>query len=100
MFKLERAQPRSLRRERPIAQLPHIIAEFRLGCYVYVYAIPFSDRDSGDLGFFDEPEFLDTFRQYAAVGQWKKQDLSGQKKITMMPQLKFMPRNPPASPAA
>ncbi len=75
------------------SRLPHIVAEFRLGCYVYVYAIPFSDRDSWDLvGFFQDPEFRDVFRHYAAVQGWSQHDLSGQNKITMIPQIKFVPR--------
>lgn len=76
------------------SRLPHVVAEFRLGCYVYVYAIPFSDRDSWDLvGFFDDKEFQDTFRHYAAVKRWSFHDLNGQKKVVLIPQLKFVPRS-------
>jgi transcriptional regulator with XRE-family HTH domain/GGDEF domain-containing protein len=84
-----------VRKDDAESRLPHIVAEFRLGCYVYVYAIPFSDRDSWDLvGFFNEPEFRDTFRHYAAAQRWSQHDLSGQNKVAMTPQIKFVPRNP------
>ncbi len=76
------------------SRLPHIVAEFRLGCYVYVYAIPFSDRDMWDLTeFFSDQEFQDTFRHYAAVKRWSFHDLSEQKKVFVTPQLKFVQRN-------
>jgi transcriptional regulator with XRE-family HTH domain len=84
-----------VRKDGAETRLPHIVAEFRLGCYLYVYAIPFSDRDSWDLvGFFDDPEFRDVFRHYAAVQGWSQQDLSGQNKIAMIPLIKFVPRTP------
>jgi transcriptional regulator with XRE-family HTH domain len=89
------AQITIYRRKDAQSRLPHLVGEFRLGCYVYVFAIPFSDRDSWDLvGFFDEPEFRDTFRHYAAIKRWSQHDLSGQNKVTMIPQIKFVPRNP------
>jgi hypothetical protein len=72
--------------------LPHIVAEFRLSCFVYVYAIPLSDRDTGSLvGFFDEPDFRDTFRHYAKVGSWTMQNFNGKKRSVIAPQLKFVP---------
>jgi len=81
-------------RKSDVSRLPHIVAEFRLGCYVYVYAIPFSDRDSWDLvGFFDDEEFQGTFRHYAAVKRWSSHDLNGQEKVVLIPQLKFVPRS-------
>jgi transcriptional regulator with XRE-family HTH domain len=38
--------------------LPHVVCEFRLGCYIYVYVLPFSDKDHRNLaGFFDAEAF-------------------------------------------
>jgi transcriptional regulator with XRE-family HTH domain len=87
------AQITVYRRLDPHPRLPHLVGEFRLGCYVYVYAVPFSKLDSWDLvGFFADPDFRDTFRHYAAVSTWLQQDLSGQTPVTMAPQLRFVRR--------
>lgn len=78
-------------RLRPDPCLPHIVGEFRLGCYLYVFAVPFSDQDDWDLvGFFDDAAFRDTFRHYIAAGQWVQHDLSRQARVSIMPQLKFV----------
>ncbi len=72
-------------------RLPHIVGEFRLGCYVYVFAVPFSDQDQWDLvGFFDDADFKESFKHYVEGAQWVQQDLSGQTKVVMSPQLKFV----------
>jgi transcriptional regulator with XRE-family HTH domain len=72
-------------------RLPHIVGEFRLGCYVYVFAVPFSDLDQWDLvGFFDDADFKESFKHYVEAAQWVHQDLSGQNKVLMSPQLKFV----------
>lgn len=79
-------------RRHPHPRLPHIVGEFRLGCYVYVFAVPFSDQDQWDLvGFFDDADFKDTFKHYVPA-QWVQQDLSGQMKVVTSPQLKFAQR--------
>lgn len=75
-------------------RLPHMIGEFRLGCYLFVFAVPFSDQDSWDLvGFFDDEAFREVFKHYMAVPQWKHRDLSGTKKVIPSPQLRFVPRS-------
>lgn len=57
--------------------LPHVVGEFRLGCYVYVYVLPFSRKDDDDLiDFFETPEFKKTFRHYGLVDVWDLQDFS------------------------
>lgn len=57
--------------------LPHVICEFRLGCFIYVYALPFSENDSHDLdGFFEKDEFKKVFKHYNSIGGWKLQDLN------------------------
>ena len=77
----------------PDPRLPHIVGEFRLGCYLYVFAVPFSNHDQWDLvGYFDDAAFRDTFRHYVAAGQWVHQDLSRQTRVVMLPQLKFVRR--------
>jgi len=65
--------------------LPHVVCEFRLGCYMYVYVLPFSDRDSSDLmGFFEHEEFRKTFRHYTMVPSWSQQDYSGTEEIPLI----------------
>ncbi|ACL62536.1 helix-turn-helix domain-containing protein [Methylobacterium nodulans] len=74
--------------------LPHIVGEFRLGCYIYVFAVPFSDQDQWDLvGFFDEASFQETFKHYFQAAKWMQQDLSRQDKVVMSPRLKFVRRS-------
>lgn len=60
--------------------LPHVICEFRLGCFMYIYALPFSDKDSDSLvGFFEREEFRAVFKHYKAVEGWKLEDLNSKK---------------------
>lgn len=60
--------------------LPHVVCEFRLGCYIYVYTLPFSEKDSDSLvGFFEREEFKTVFKHYNAVEGWKLEDLSSRK---------------------
>ena len=74
-------------------RLPHVVGEFRLGCYMFVFAIPFSKRDAWDLvGFFDDPEFRNTFQHYFAAAQWTQIDLSGIIPTNLAPRLKFVQR--------
>ncbi|KQW72399.1 transcriptional regulator [Ensifer sp. Root127] len=82
------------RRKAERSRLPHIIGEFRLGPYLYVFAVPLSDRDSWDLnGFFDDPEFRETFKHYASVTRWTQQDLNSRNKAWLSPQIKLVPRS-------
>jgi hypothetical protein len=84
------------RRKAKHPRLPHLVGEFRLGCYLYVFAVPFSAEDSWDLvGFFDDADFRETFKHYAAVEPWVHQELSSTKKFTLKPKLQFVPRNSP-----
>lgn len=80
-------------RKEPHDRLPHVVGEFRLGCYVFVFAVPFSARDGWDLiGFFDDPEFKDTFRHYFAAAEWTRLDLSGTDPMNPAPRLRFVKR--------
>ena len=77
----------------PHSRLPHVVGEFRLGCYVFVFAIPFSDQDDWNLvGFFDSPEFQDTFLHYRAAAQWTHRDLSGTEPVAPAPRLRIVRR--------
>lgn len=76
--------------------LPHVVCEFRLGCYMYVYVLPFSDRDSSDLvGFFEHEEFRQTFRHYAMVPSWSQHDYSGAEEISIIQNITMRPGNLP-----
>ncbi|MEG3155724.1 HNH endonuclease [Sphingomonas sp. RB1R13] len=80
-------------RKEPHDRLPHVVGEFRLGCYMFVFALPFSKRDAWNLiGFFDDPDFTDTFRHYFAAAQWAHVDLSGTSPMRIAPRLKFVRR--------
>lgn len=81
-------------RREPHPRLPHIVGEFRLGCYIYVFAVPFSQQDEWDLvGFFEEDAFSSTFKHYAQAAQWTQQDLSRQTKVSVAPRLRFVPKS-------
>lgn len=76
--------------------LPHVVCEFRLGCYLYVYALPFSDRDASDLiGFFEQEDFRQTFRHYAMVPSWSQQNYSGTDEIPLIQNITMQPSNLP-----
>lgn len=75
-------------------KMPHVVCEFRLGCYMYVYALPFSEHDEKDLiGFFEEEDFKQTFRHYAFVPSWSQQDYSGTQEIQVIQNMTLRPRD-------
>lgn len=77
----------------PHPRLPHVIGEFRLGCYLFAFAVPFSTLDHWDLvGFFDDADFKSTFKHYSAVTHWSQQDLSGTESKTLSARLRFVTR--------
>jgi transcriptional regulator with XRE-family HTH domain len=87
------AQITVYRRKTAQSRLPHFVGEFRLGPYLYVFAVPLSDCDSWDLiGFFDDAEFRETFKHYTSVTRWNQQDLNGREKVWLSPQIKLVPR--------
>jgi hypothetical protein len=61
-------------RRSELSRLPHVVGEFRLGCYLYAFTLPFSARDGDDFAFFGDQQFMDTFRHYARVGGWRMVD--------------------------
>jgi len=89
-------------RKAPHPKLPHVVCEFRLGCYMYVYALPFSENDEGNLiGFFEEEDFKQTFRHYGFVRSWCQQDYSSNKEIEVIQSITLHPQNAPSDkPAA
>lgn len=52
--------------------IPHVVSEFRLGSFVYVYIIPFSEKDDIDFSNDDNyQKFWNTFNHYSLVGGWR-----------------------------
>lgn len=83
------------RRKDENSSLPHLVGEFRLGCYLYVFAVPLSDRDSWDLvGFFEDDEFRDTFKHFASVRRWTQNNLNGQERVSLSPRINLAPHKP------
>ncbi|WP_439486819.1 HNH endonuclease [Blastomonas fulva] len=75
------------------SRLPHVIGEFRLGCYVFAFAVPFSARDQWDLvGFFDDADFRNTFQHYVAATQWAQRDLSSTTPVSPAPRIRIIKR--------
>ena len=82
-------------RKSEMSRLPHVIGEFRLGCFMYVFALPFSKKDEWDLiGFFDEKAFKDIFRHYTLGPAWTLQDYGSTKEVTPTYSIRMIPRNP------
>lgn len=81
------------RRHDDDTRLPHVVCEFKLGPFVYVYKLPFSsrERDSPD-EFFDDPDFKALFSHYCA-GEWKLQDFSSTSQRPIDMTLNFLPRD-------
>ncbi|MFT8815559.1 hypothetical protein [Acetobacter fabarum] len=53
------------------SSLPHIVGEFRLGCFLFVFCLPFSDRDVEEPDFIGSPIFDDVFQHYKNVENWQ-----------------------------
>ena len=61
---------------------------------MYVYVLPYSDHDDGELiGFFDKPAFKETFRHYAYVPSWRQEDFSGAEAIQVVQNIRLNPRS-------
>lgn len=52
--------------------IPHVISEFRLGSLVYVYIIPFSEKDNVDFSNDEDyQKFWDSFKHYSLLNGWR-----------------------------
>jgi hypothetical protein len=79
------------------SHLPHVVGEFRLGCYLYIFALPFSGRDDGDPVLIDDKRFLAVFPHYAAVKGWRPVDLGGKEPIQEPALMRIVPQPSSAS---
>jgi hypothetical protein len=73
------------------APLPHVVCEFRLGCFLYVFQLPFSNRDGDEPLFIGEPAFFDVFQHYRRVGHWRPYDLGGREPLDSRAVLRMVP---------
>lgn len=54
------------------SDIPHVVSEFRLGSFVYVYIIPFSEKDNVDFSNDENyQKFWNTFKHYSLVSGWR-----------------------------
>jgi hypothetical protein len=84
-------------RRRAMSRLPHVVCEFRLGCYIYVYTLPFSVKDDWNLiGFFNDETFRETFRHYSHAGSWSISDYSSDNQEPIIQSVNLVPRKPEA----
>ncbi len=64
--------------------IPHIVSEFRIGSLVYVYIIPFSEKDFIDFTESSNYErFWNTFSQFNKVPEWKFTNFDSDKEVTV-----------------
>lgn len=57
--------------------LPHVLSEFRLGSYVFLFILPFSARDKQTFSDKEQWEAIwSTFSHYARAPNWRIEDLS------------------------
>jgi hypothetical protein len=76
-------------------QSPHVVGQFKLGSYLYVFILPFSDKD--DLEFTDDKEmrvFFDMFPQYLPKHGWSYINFDSQEEIELKSRIK-MENKPP-----
>ena len=69
--------------------LPHVVGEYRLGVYLYVFVLPYSRKDTKS---FADEAFETTFAgfpHYLALPGWKLLDLSMNTGINLAPTLVF-----------
>lgn len=66
------------------SDIPHIISEFRIGSFVYVYIIPFSEKDVIDfIEDEDYEKFWQTFKQYSSINNWSFECFSKVTEVTI-----------------
>lgn len=90
----ESAQIAVYERISEMSDLPHIVGEFRMGCFVNVFVVPFSDRDDGELEqFFETEEFKGLFSHYSKAKSWRSNDFSSKAEKKIVPTLHFKHQN-------
>jgi hypothetical protein len=64
--------------------IPHVVSEFRLGSFVYVYIIPFSEKDKIDFSIDENYQvFWSTFKHYSLVSGWRFDCLNNIKEVSI-----------------
>ena len=77
--------------------LPHFVCEFRLGCFLYVFQLPFSDQDVEEPLFIGNSTFSDVFQHYGKVRNWRSHDLGGQENLDSPAVIRIVPQPSSAS---
>ena len=76
-------------RQAEASNLPHVVGEFRLGCYLYVFVLPFSAKDEVGPAFFGDERFDGLFRHYAGIPGWRPANFDDLEPITTPAVLRF-----------
>lgn len=76
--------------------IPHIVSEFRIGSFVYVYIIPFSEKDTTDFIADEEYEkFWDTFKHYRSINDWRFDCLNSIKEMSINENIRLVQNGQP-----
>lgn len=73
-----------------LTQSPHVVCQFGLGSYLYVFILPFSDKDT--LDFNDDNQmkvFFDMFPQFSSERGWSYIKFDSQEKIELKIKIKL-----------
>lgn len=81
-------------RKAPSPELPHVVGEFRLGCFMYVFALPLSSEDEAlPLDFFERERFKEIFQHYQQAGAWSKIDFNNYDSIELRTTMRMVQRD-------
>ncbi|MBK3759431.1 HNH endonuclease [Stutzerimonas frequens] len=76
------------------SNLPHIVSEFKLGSFVYVYIVPFSTKDTVD---FSDPSAFDYFwkqlNHYNQVPGWRFDKFDGAGEVSVNESIRMIRSN-------
>ena len=78
--------------------LPHVVGEFKIGNFIYVFIIPFSKRDT--LSFVDKKAyqgFWSSFKHYHLVTGWRYDNFNSHKEVIMNETIKLVRNEPVAN---
>ena len=74
------------------SRLPHVVGEFKFKCFIYVFILPFSQKDKNDFITTEDYEyFWKFFKHYSQIKQWSFHDFSSIKSMPFVFNLKFEP---------